>query len=223
MSTISGIGTNTSISSATNFASAGSNALSPESLLLYCSSRLEAVDTNIKQYFAEQQKINKGMRDASKLIEIVRDGGWVNGQRSPEEIKVNPDLQKCHADKANEILALYRSSDSPEVRAACERAFKQISGLNIGDYGDDPAKVVTAQNIAEAVMMNQMPTVTKVERDQLVDSIKDTQSALSKNAEMNMIQLQSLVSQRQLAVQLTTQLMQSQHETTKAPIANIRA
>ena len=45
-------------------------------------------------------------------------------------------------------------------------------------------------------------------------------SGIGTGAELNMIQLQSLVSQRQLAVQLTQQMMEQMNQTTKDVMKN---
>jgi hypothetical protein len=56
-----------------------------------------------------------------------------------------------------------------------------------------------------------------------VNDYKSVQDNLSKDNELSMIQLQAIISQRQLAVQLTTQMMAAMHEAQKGIVANIRA
>ena len=63
--------------------------------------------------------------------------------------------------------------------------------------------------------------MTKEERAAQIEAIKNDQSNMTKAGEMNMIQLQSLVSQRQLAVQMTTQLMQTANDTLKQVVGNL--
>jgi len=224
MSTINNVGQNSGIPFLTNFAPDPSSvALSPEGLLMYCSSRLEALDTNIKQYFAEQQRRNLGIRDSSKLVEILQSGTWVNGQWGTVEWGEDPNNRaghaQNHANKANEILALWRSTESPEVKAACEAAFRQVSGRDLKDFSAEGRTISGAEVLAAA---GNIKAVTKEERAAQVEAIKNEQSNMSKAAEMNMIQLQSLVSQRQLAIQLTTQMMQTMHESSKQVLGNIR-
>ncbi len=208
------------------------NALSPEGLLMYCSSRLEALDTNIKQYFAEQQRRNAGIRDASKLLEILQSGTWGTGQmgaNKPDDDNsrnwwgddpgVRASHAQNHANKANELLDLWRSTESPEVKAACEAAFKQVSGRDLKDFSAKGQTISGDQVLAAA---GNIEPVTKEQRMAQVEAIKNEQSSMTKAAEMNMIQLQSLVSQRQLAIQLTTQMMQTMHESSKQVVGNIR-
>lgn len=223
MSTINNVANSPTVPFITSFApNTGTAALSPESLLLYCSSRLEALDTNIRQYFVEQQRRNAGIRDASKLLEILQSGTWGTGQMAGngDEWNKNPGFHaQNHADKANEILDLWRSTESPEVKLACANAFKQVSGLDIGNFPGSKDTVSAAQVSAAA---GNIPAVTREARQAQVEAIKNEQATMTKAAEMNMIQLQSLVQQRQLAVQLTTQLMQTMHECAKQPLGNLR-
>jgi len=231
MSTINNVGQNSGIPFMTNFApDVSTAALTPEALLMYCSSRLEALDTNIKQYFAEQQRCNAAIRDASKAMEILQRGTWVNGQlgANAENGKegswgTDPATRawhaQNHADKANELLALWRSTDSPEVKAACEAAFRQVSGRDLRDFSAEGRTISGDEVLAAA---GNIKGVTKEERAAQIEALKNEQSNLSKASEMNMIQLQSLVSQRQLAVQLTTQMMQTLHESSKQVLGNIR-
>jgi len=53
------------------------------------------------------------------------------------------------------------------------------------------------------------------------DGYDEKPHGASDSAELNMFRLQSLVSQRQLAVQLTTRLLQTMHDSAKRIIGNI--
>jgi hypothetical protein len=63
--------------------------------------------------------------------------------------------------------------------------------------------------------------VTADEVKSMCTSIEDSQSALRSNAEMNMIEMQSLVAKRATALQLTTGMMNSINEGMKAIAGNI--
>lgn len=207
----------------TDFAApAGSTALSPDGLLYYCQSRLGAIDTNIQQYFDDQKTQNAAMQDATKLLSIMHEGTWGTYQKSGKDIAGSPQDLQNHADKANELLDLYRSTASPEIKAKCAALFREVSGHDISEYGAPGAKVTSGDIAQAAAIDGRIPEVKEAQRTQELEDIKGTQSDMSKSAEMNMIQLQSLVQQRQLAVQLTTQLMQTMHDTSKQVLGNIR-
>jgi hypothetical protein len=58
--------------------------------------------------------------------------------------------------------------------------------------------------------------------DELAEKDLDRISGGDGGAELNMIQLQSSISQRQTALQMTTSILQHMHDTTKGIINNIR-
>lgn len=186
---------------------------SPESLLYYCSSRLGAIDQQIDRYFKDQQAKNR----ASKELADVQ---GVMGAASYQLAGTDPLFDEAvHAYDANELLKIYRSAQTPEGKAAAATAFEIRSGMNVSQYANGgevtPADIFEASGAIKAKDASQW--------GQVIESFKNKSSELSKSAELNMIQLQSLVSQRQLAIQLTTQLMQSVHESMKGIAGNLRA
>ena len=58
--------------------------------------------------------------------------------------------------------------------------------------------------------------------DELAEKDLDCISGGDGGAELNMIQLQSLISQRHTALQMTTNILQHMHDTTKGIMNNIR-
>jgi hypothetical protein len=191
--------------------------LSPEGLLAYCSARLTSIDTTIKQYFAEQQARNKSMMDASKLLSILNK---YSGIGKGDVIAAEENFRKGHVHDANALAKLYRETDDPQLKAQIADAFKAISGREIGAYLDKPytegdlhAVIGEGKHFKEEV--------TSEAWSKRAENVKEVQSGLSKAAEMNMIQLQALVSQRQLAVQLTTQLMQNYNDGLKQIAGNV--
>lgn len=203
------------------------NSLSPESLLLYCSSRLETLDKNIQKYFAEQQDNN---RKSQELSDVIAVGKWGGAQAGPEALLADPNGPQQFADKANALANLYATSSTPDAKAAAASEFQSLTGQDINNFVSEKGVVrpVTPDNIKDWANGNDgspatIKAISETEASSRIDTLKTKLDAFSKNGELNMIQLQSLVSQRQLAVQLTTQLMQTAHETTKGVVGNIRS
>ncbi|MBX3213572.1 MAG: hypothetical protein KF850_16150 [Labilithrix sp.] len=220
MSHISNISPNTSISPATNFAADPSAAsLTPGMLLIYCTSRLDAIDQNIEQYFVEQQRRNKELQSMNKGLNALNAGTWNGGHMNSENVAGSDFHQGNHADKANELRDVWLSTDNPDVKKACAEAFKSVSGLDINDYRKTD---VTKKDVKASADAGKIHGVGREEWNARVEELKNKQSDLMKAGELDMIKLQSLVSQRQLAVQLTTQLMQTLNETSKQVVGNIR-
>ncbi len=193
----------------------------PETLLLYCSSRLETLDSTIKEFFAKQEKTNKSMQDANRVMQILSAIGEINvgALMDPASNDVH---KKAHANIANDLLQVYTTTDSPDLKAEIAARFKDVTGNEVGAYvgaTGEPLPVV----FTDINKTGTMPTVTPAMWQAKVDATKSVTTNLSKGSELNMIQLQSLVSQRQLAIQLTTQMMQAAHEAKKQVVSNIRA
>jgi hypothetical protein len=201
----------------------GQVALSADSLLNYCSSRLETLDTNINQYFAEQQKKNKAMADAAKLVAQV--ATFFDGVSTNAEIQNNKSTFDGHIGMANGLTAVYANTEDFDVRAKCADAFHAATGKDINQFIKDGKPVpFKADDLKQSLAANFFgdKRVSRETWNQRIEDIKSVQGNLSKSCEMNMIQLQSLVSQRQMAVQLTTQLMQTMQESSKQVLGNIR-
>lgn len=188
----------------------------PGGLLAYCASRMNAIDTTINKYFADQQAASNNMQDATKLMEVLRQ--FPNGMADKDHIDT-----KFHAKMGNDLIDVYNHTTDPDLKAACAKAFRLSTGRDIDEFAKksggiqfgDIDKSKTGPNCDGAGM-------DKATWDAQIDNVKDHQGDLSKSSELNMIQLQSLVSQRQLAVQLTTQLMQQQSEAPKMIVGNIK-
>ena len=160
-------------------------------LLAYCSSRLDSLNTNIQQYFTAQQKRTGEMNEAAKLLEIM---GRFNGVSDGKILEKNEAYRKDHVAMANDLIHLYANSQNPDVRAkaaaiARSRAISRPSSEERAqEFTMDTSTRPSDQGQRHAQLRNS---------GRQVEAVKNVQSSLSKNAELDMIQLQSLVSQRQ--------------------------
>lgn len=190
-------------------------ALSAESLLYYCSSRLDSVDQQIDRYFKDQQAKNRASKELSDVQGVLGQATWQKAGTDPTFSDADADY---HVGAANQLLTIYRNAQSPEGKQAAAEAFALRTGQDINAF--------TARDVQRKDIMagkGKIVAQDAAQWTQRIDNIKSKSSEVSKSAELNMIQLQSLVSQRQLAVQLTTQLMQAVHESMKGIAANCRA
>jgi hypothetical protein len=198
--------------------------LTPEGLLLYCSSRLDTLDNLIKKSFADQQTKNQGIRDASKLMEVLH--GW-QGHFGGDDIRNGADnqtaaqVQEYMSGCANSIEDVYANTKDAQVREQCAKFFKEMTGQDIRAFvtADGKKTPVTPDNIKE--WADQIKPCDSTKWASLVEDVKNVQNDMTKSSELDMISLQSLVAQRQLAVQLTTQLMQAVNEGPKLAASNI--
>lgn len=193
------------------------NLITAENVLAYCASRLNTLDEMIKTHFAEQQRRNHGMKLINKAVEVLNRNP--NGQM-PGAVGHEP----FHIQQAKDLCAIYNETTDPEIRKAIGKAYTMVMGSDIEKVVDpstglaDPAKVTKELIIPENIKGGDV-----AEWGRQVNDYKSVQDTLSKDNELSMIQLQSIISQRQLAVQLTTQMMAAMHDAKKGIVANIRA
>lgn len=193
-------------------------AFTPDTLIAYCSSRLDSIDQKIDAYFKEQQGKNRASKELDDLQAILSNA---SSQAGSEAIAKNEhgDIG-IHTQEGNDILKIYRETKDPQVKKAAAEAFQIRTGMSPEDVA---GRSVTADDIEKSAKNGWIKAQDEHQWAGNIEKIKGVGSSISKSAELNMIQLQSLVSQRQLCVQLTTQLMQAVHEGSKNVAGNIRA
>jgi len=192
------------------------SALDPSTILAYCASRLNAIDTLIRSRFAAQTKTNETLKHANELIDTLNmfPAGVAEG--------AGPDA-KCandHRHLAARLARNYNQATDPALRAKLADNYLVVTGKPMAlengfATATDPAKV--------ELDLARIGPISDADWKLRIASVKTLQDSLSKDGELSMIELQSLVSQRQLAIQLTTQLMSAEAEGKRAIVANIKA
>lgn len=191
--------------------------LDAQGILAYCSSRLSSLDSLIQSRFEEQKKRNETLKQAGALVAqlstfpCVKKGSDLNAA----------DLQ-VHQGMAAEIARQANATTDPELRGQAAAAYRMVTGKDLV-FGPN-GQVDPAQLDAKTVTLdpNAIGGTEAAGWQGFISTIKAKQDGLTKDSELSMIQLQSVVSQRQLAVQMTTQLLQTMNESTKQVVSNIR-
>ena len=159
----------------------GTAYLTPDSLMAYCQSRLQGIDTQVNEAFQKQEQSNYAQQVLSALSE-------------------DPAF-KLPADKIS-------SGDVPAAQQAMQAA---IDAAKAKLDPNDPA--YTALDNFEKNVVNSIDTTKDMSPDefnnQIVGGLSNIQKQLNSDSELSMIGLQSLMSQRQQAIQVCTNLVQS--------------
>lgn len=168
--------------------------ITPDALMLYCQSRLQGLDTQMNQIFAQQQRLNN---DASKIGELLGN----TGLKLPE----NGDLD--NADKTRDKVYLAYEA------IAAEKAKLDPSDPLYQKLDDLQTSLGSVDQQGFHVNPNLLGTADHLTSDQfnslIIGAVNSIQKDLSSGGELNMINLQSIMSQRQQAIQLATNLIQS--------------
>lgn len=187
--------------------------LTPETLLLYCSSRLGSLDEQIQSIMKEQDRSGTRAAQLTKLIAAANRPSVGN----VSEIRTKPGTAEREAVKANELLDVYRNSDDPAVLEKAAAEFRITTGRDVTEFPE--GTVISADNMK--FYSWGMSGDNETDKSKRLDTYKNELSVLNNGAEMKMIELQGLISKRQLAVQLTTQGLQTLNETHKTIAGNI--
>jgi hypothetical protein len=188
-----------------------------DTILAYCASRLNTIDGQIQARFADQTRNNELIKQTGKLQTILRK--FPDGMANGDELKTHDDWRGTHLEAGAELKKLFNETTDVSLRNRIAADYRTITGKEMpvegGRAKDGPVEL--------ALDKTMITGQSKQQWDARIEDTKQLQDSVGKQNEMSMIGLQALVSQRQLAVQLTTQLMAAMNEGMKGICGNIRA
>ncbi len=184
--------------------------LSPDALMAYCQSRLDSIDGQVRTSFDDQQKTASETEQIDGVLASIKqnEGGDVTDSKTITQLETQ--FQTL-------ILNLKKTDPNSPVLPSLTQAYNSM--LWSGDGG--PQKTGSTDPTAPDFIdfekypaTNQATTQgdNKIGTDELqkyAEALSDAAANLNSNAELGMVHLQSLMSQRQTAVTLTTNLVQS--------------
>jgi len=207
----------------------GVESITPDALFSYCASRINGIDTQVKEAFAQQQRNNDiqgalgdvigslnqavtgGTDGTNNLVQATIGWYWnainkAGGPSTPEGSKLMG-MMKGLCDKVDPSHKLANTVSDPSS--------KDFQDMMAGHYSQDSAFV--------AQLGGRWSSVTHDTIDAAVKDLTAMNDEVGKGGELMMIKLQSLMSQRQLAIQITTNLIQTIHDSSKQIAGNLHA
>jgi hypothetical protein len=199
----------------------GSN-LSPDSLLAYCQSRLDSIDGQVSTLFREQQQNASATQQIDGFISELKN------YESSGDVKDAATCKKLESDFQSLIVSL-KNSDP-----ACPELPTLIKTYNTMVWsGDGGAEHVGSSDPTgpDFIDRGQYPEdqlgpkgdniLSSQELQGYAQTLSDAAGNLNSDAELGMVHIQSLMSERQTAVTLTTNLVQSLGDQTNKIAENI--
>lgn len=180
--------------------------LTPEGMMLYCASQMRFLDEGIAQHMAKQQQAHSiaGLLNDLKteLGKSSMDGNDANAKGRVLDafdaaFKALPPGDTAMRDKLNDAFHEFVTD------AYCHDDHALGNSYNLGYMGPDQRAALNEQ----ASLNLEGNRVSGDDLKRYSTAIDALSTDLGKGAELDMINLQSLVSQRQMAVQLTTQII----------------
>jgi hypothetical protein len=176
-------------------------ALTPDALMLYCASRLKGLDQQMQEQFAKQQTYRAASGAVNKLQARFAELSANQKGISPSDPQHKAIFDEMESLWNDAMAAL--PPDSPQ-RAQLQGQRDAYNRSMMAPNGGDWA-------------------FSKEECASMATSIGTISKDLSSSAELDMIQLQSLMSQRQTAIQMCTNLVSALGETSKTIAQKIGA
>jgi hypothetical protein len=223
-----------SVSSSNGVAGMGAQnlILSPDAILAYCTTRLSDLDSIINAKITEQNNQN----DLAKQ--------WSQLEATLTQWPAVPAGEAAQADSAavmaRQLADQYSKTTDPALLAKIAGFYKEVTGVDIQDAINSPAggggsvdallKSTTyfdpsaggGGGSATPPCLNKaaIQGVGADDWKSQIESVKDQASKVTQGSDLDMIAIQSLVSQRQQGVQLCTQMLQSIDESVRGILAN---
>ncbi len=181
--------------------------LSPDALMSYCQTRLDSIDGQVRGVFDDQRKNASVTQQIDQVIGAIKqyDG---SDQTDPAVCK---DLETKFGDL---ITNLNKTDPNCPVLPSLTQAYNSMvwsgdggathTGLPGPDFINDDKYPAADQTTEKGDMK-----LGTQELQQYVETLTDAAGNLNSNSELGMVQIQSLMAQRQTAVTLTTNLVQS--------------
>jgi hypothetical protein len=175
--------------------------LTPDALMAYCESRLHSIGDQVNTIFSSQELRNSETTAAQSVIQAFQAN--IAG--------VSNDAATCTTIETSlQNLIVHLKATDPDCPGlgALEQTYNNVLFSGTGPTGDlkyqDP-------DLYPAHEATQAPdqTYSDTEMQGYVSNLQSFVSGLNSDSELQMVQLQSLMSQRQTAIELTTNLVQS--------------
>jgi len=185
--------------------STGSATLSPEGLLAYCQSRLQSIDSQIQSGLDSQEQTNSELEQLGQVLSSMK--ALANGSSDSTQIIA---AENALGDYINSL----KTSDpnNPELGALTQT----YNDMVYSGSGGDPNKLQGGPGFIDEAKYPPKHTDPRgdmnygeAEGQGFIASVQSAHDDMNSNSELAMISLQSLMSQRQTAIELTTNMMQS--------------
>jgi hypothetical protein len=181
--------------------------LSPDALMSYCQTRLDSIDGQVRASFDDQQKNASITQQIDQVIGAIKpyDGSDLT----------DPTLCKDLETKFGSLIENLKNTD-PNCPVLPSLTVAYNSMVWSGDGG---ALFAHTPGTPDFIDNDKYPPVKGTPQGDLkigtqelqgyVQTLSDAAGNLNSNSELGMVQIQSLMAQRQTAVTLTTNLVQS--------------
>jgi hypothetical protein len=188
--------------------------LTPQSLVAYCDCRLTSLDSQMQQIFNQQQSNAAATNAISQVANDLNDLPAPDSS-SPPQIKVTgAQANQIQNDYASAIAAAKAGKNNQLVGSLKKDLVTFLNNFR----GTSSTKDTHLRFALKETWEVDASTITN-----LTQNLKTDGSDLNSDSQMSMINLQSLMSQQQTAVELSTNLLQTMSQTSENIASNMKA
>jgi hypothetical protein len=196
--------------------------LTPDALLIYCQTRLQGIDSQVEAAMTQQENINTEQSGIQALLtEIAQDSnaastsGSMNSKSECETLEQNLEnlISQIQA-KDPDCSQLGQLEQLHDAIMATGSGPYTVNGQLHGYYGTSTS--VPPQADGTTIPTGVAPSnggpdniIDQSEFTNFTNTLNNINSSLGSGAEINMIKVQSLMSDRTTAITLTTNILQS--------------
>jgi hypothetical protein len=190
--------------------------LSVDAIMAYISVRVGNLDSTLTNTMAAQEARSNTAKQYSQYQATL--GKFTAGIAAGKDADLG-----VHAAMANDIRAQFLATKDPALRSQLQDIFKAVTGRALdentpkvvaADAPKDPNGIDRSGMAADGVSKEDFDT-------KFVQRAKDGASAASQGMDLEMVNIQSMISQRQQAMQLGTQMLATFNDTIAKVLGNI--
>jgi hypothetical protein len=226
---INGIGAASHLSGPSVAPGAG---LDGETILLYCATQLNDLNSEIKARMDQQ----RATRDAKGYLNQVRAVIGRHAEQAETALSAEEKQEICK-NYAEAIRALPPGNARDSLmksfnefrRTACYNNDHNAEALKMGPEAMDGYLTLNKDGVPDGVAKDvaieaqgNTNALAKHETEAMIKELGNFADEVGKNAELDMIGLQQLISQRQMAIQTTTNLMAKMNQSLETIVQNYK-
>jgi hypothetical protein len=194
--------------------------LTPEALMLYCQTRLQGIDSQVQTAMTQQQNINS---EQNGIAGILQDLATDSANTTNGEMKDPQACQTLEQHIEDLIIQIQQKDPGCSQLGQLEQLHDSVMAKGTGPYtdsdgtfhgyycssGNSPGTAPGGQTPPANTNTDQDGTIGSDEFTTFTSTLNNINSSLGSGAEMGMIKIQSLMSDRSTAIQLTTSILQA--------------
>jgi hypothetical protein len=181
--------------------------LTPESLVAYCDSRLTSLDAQMQTIFNQQQTNASTETALSNLASALNDLPQPSGTNTTVKVP----LDQMGALEVTYQQAIAAAGPNTSLGQSLQKDLDAVTNA----YGPGSSEFyVRGHNPSEPISVSVLNNASQ--------NVKTYASNLNSDSQVSMIDLQSMMSQQQTAVELSTNLLQTYSQTTSDIASNMK-